>query len=181
MVFSVLRKARFSWHFSQLVCWTSLSDGSCACVCAHSTSAGDLHILAVVCESSCLWSCWSRPYCCQHGEPWLVPGMGLNSTNALSRAAPAGSQQEDARASKAPCLGGALCTPSLWIQYLCCRGLHRSNSFPCSILWHALSNGEPTYSQPQESSTKQQTLWIWWLRISCLCSGCLQVQKIFHC
>lgn len=88
---------------------------------------------------------------------------------------------EGSRASKASCLGRALRAPSLWIRYLCCRGLHRSSSFPCSIPWRALSNGGPTCSQPQESSTKQRTLWIWWLRISGPCSGCLWVQKIFHC
>lgn len=156
-----------------------------------STSAGDMQILqieslAVVYESSCLSGsvcCWSSPCCCLHHVRLLIPGTCLNFTKRANSDSLCWLQAEGcwSKLSRTSCLWRALCIPSLRIQYLCCRGLHQSNSFLCSILWHALSNGEPTYSQPQESSTEQRTLWIWWLRISCPYSGCLRVQKIFHC
>jgi len=156
-----------------------------------STEAGDTQILGieslpVVGESSCLSGlacCWSSPCGCLHRVRPRIPGHRVKFYQMCWQCQPslAPSRRMPERASEALCLGRALCVPSLWVRYLCCRGLHRSSSFLCSILWHALSNGEPTYSQPQESLTKRRTLWIWWLRISCPCSGCLQVQKMFHC
>lgn len=102
---------------------------------------------------------------------WAPPQL-LGSTAVMALGS---SKQKDAGASKAPCLRMALCPITPWKWYLCCRGLHRSNSCLCSNLWRAQSNGEPTCCQPLGSLTKQWTLWISWLRISCLCSGCLWV------
>lgn len=141
--------------------------------CAHL----QMESLAVVCEGSCLSGaacCWSCPCCHLHCRRLLGPGACLNCTKRADSDSHCWLRQKDDRAvSKALCFGRAACVPSLGPQYLCCRGLHQSSNFLCSIPWHALSDGVPTYSQPQESLTKQQTLWIWCLRISCLCSGCL--------
>lgn len=150
-------------------------------MCAQDTSAGIVHI--------CKWRVWLlsvraaalSEQRAAGGVPAAICTAGgcsvqacLSSTKHADSDSHCWLKQKDGRAmSKALCFGRAAFVSSLGPWYLCCRGLHQSNDFLCSILWHALSDGVPTYSQPRESLTKQQTLWIWWLRISCPCSGCL--------
>lgn len=160
--------------------WTRVSGGSSTCVCTGQQCRQCAHLqmesLAVVCEGSCLSG--QRAAGAVPAAICTAGGCSgqacLNCTKRADSNSPCWLKQKDDRAiSKAPCFGRAACVPSLGPPYLCCRGLHQSSNFLCSILWRALSDGVPMYSQPQESLTKQQTLWIWWLRISCLCSGCL--------